>query len=164
MNRNLLLPVAALAAAALPSPAAAQVTSISYETTPCFGFCPIYRVTVNADGSGLFEGRRHSQAQGQRRFRITPAQFRAFVARLAPARPPRGDITYDRGTSCQGAGPPPTDHPSIIVTWTEARRRQRLDFYTGCRNPDIRRALDDARRLLPIERWINPPRRDGGDG
>ena len=41
-------------------------------------------VTVTADGSGLFEGRRHSAFQGQRRFRITPAQFRAFAARLAP--------------------------------------------------------------------------------
>lgn len=164
MNRILLPPVAALAAAAFPSPATAQVTSISYETTPCFGYCPIYRVTVNADGSGQFEGRRHSAFQGQRRFRITPAQFRAFVARLAPARPARGDIVYDRATRCQGAGPPPTDHPNIIVTWTEGRRRQRLDFYTGCRNPGIRSALEEARRLLPIERWINPPRRDGGRG
>lgn len=163
MKRIVLIPVAVFAAG-FASPAAAQVTSISYETTPCFGFCPIYRVTVNADGSGLFEGRRHSAFQGQRRFRITPAQFRAFVARLAPARPARGDIVYDRGTSCQGAGPPPTDHPSIIVTWTEARRRQTLHFYTGCRNPAIRRALDEARGLLPIERLINPPRRDGGRG
>lgn len=158
-----LLPLAALAAAQ-PVPAAAQVTSISYETTACFGYCPIYRVTVSADGSGLFEGRRFSAFQGQRRFRITPAQFRAFAARLGPARPARGDIVYDRGTSCQGAGPPPTDHPSIIVTWVEPRRRQTLHFYTGCRNPDIRRALDEARSLLPIERLINPPRRDGGRG
>jgi hypothetical protein len=149
MRHLYFLPVAALAAA-LPAPAAAQVTTISYETTACFGYCPIYRVMVNADGSGLFEGRRFSAFQGQRRFRITPAQFRAFVARLAPARPARGDIVYDRGTSCQGAGSPPTDHPSIIVTWTEARRRQTLNFYTGCRNPGIRRALEEAPRLLPI--------------
>jgi len=25
---------------------------ISYETGPCFGACPIYRVTLNEDGSG----------------------------------------------------------------------------------------------------------------
>ena len=163
MKRIVLIPVAALAAG-IASPATAQVTSVSYETTPCFGFCPIYRVTVNADGSGLFEGRRHSQVQGERRFRITRAQFRAFVARLAPARPPRGDISYDDATRCQGAGRPPTDHPSIIVTWTEGRRQQTLRFYTGCRNESVRRALDEARRLLPIERLINPPRRDGGHG
>ena len=164
MKRLWIVPFAILAATAGPAPAAAQVTSISYETTPCFGFCPIYRVTVRADGSGLFEGGRHSQVQGERRFRISRARFRAFVARLAPTRPARGDISYDRSTRCQGAGAPPTDHPGIIVTWTEGRRRQTLHFYTGCRNPDIRRALDEARRLLPIERLINPPRRDGGRG
>jgi hypothetical protein len=163
MRHVYLLPVAVLAAA-LPAPAAAQLTSISYETTACFGYCPIYRVTVNADGGGLFEGRRFSAFQGQRRFRISPAQFRAFAARLAPVRPARGDIVYDRETRCQGAGPPPTDHPSIIVTWIETRRRQTLHFYTGCRNPEILRALGEARGLLPIERLINPPRRDGGRG
>ena len=163
MKRIALIPVAALAAG-FATPAAAQLTSISYETTPCFGFCPIYRVTVNADGSGLFEGRQHSAFQGQRRFRIPRAQFRAFVARLAPARPLRGDISYDDATRCQGAGRPPTDHPSIIVTWTERRREQTLRFYTGCRNERVRRALDGARGLLPIERLINPPRRDGGHG
>lgn len=163
MKKIVLIPVAALAAG-IASPAAAQVTSISYETTPCFGFCPVYRVTVNADGSGLFEGLRHSQVQGERRFRITRARFRAFVARLATARPARGDISYDHATRCQGAGPPPTDMPSIIVTWTEGRRRQTLRYYGGCNVPRVRRALDEARGLLPIERWINPPRRDGGHG
>lgn len=164
MKPTFLIPLAALAATASPAPAAAQLASISYETTPCFGFCPIYRVTVNADGRGVFDGGRHSQVQGERRFRITRAQFRAFVARLAPARPRRGDISYDHATRCQGAGPPPTDQPSIIVTWTERRRHQTLRFYTGCRNERVRRALDGARGLLPIERLINPPRRDGGRG
>jgi len=153
------------AAALLPAtPAAAQVSSISYETTPCFGFCPVYRVTVNADGSGLFEGRQHSRVQGQRRFRITRAQYRAFVARLAPARPARGDITYDHATRCQGTGVPPTDGASINIVWTEGRRRQSLHYYTGCSVARVERALSEARRLLPIERWINPPRRDGGRG
>ena len=54
MKRLWIVPFAILAPTASPAPAAAQVTSISYEATPCFGFCPIYRVTVRADGSGLF--------------------------------------------------------------------------------------------------------------
>jgi hypothetical protein len=162
--KHVLICLAALAGAALSAPASAQVTSISYETTPCFGFCPIYRATVNADGSGLFEGREHSRVQGERRFRITRAQFRALVARLAPVRPARGDISYDDANRCQGAGRPPTDSSSVHISWTEGRRTQTLRFYTGCRNPQVRRALDEARRLLPIEAWVNPPRRDRGHG
>ncbi|QIG89094.1 hypothetical protein G6R40_05145 [Chryseobacterium sp. POL2] len=28
---------------------------LEYETTPCFGFCPIFKITINADKSATFE-------------------------------------------------------------------------------------------------------------
>ncbi len=154
--------VTALAIAALAAPAGAAgvprpVSSISYETTACYGFCPVYKVTVNADGSGTFEGREHVAAQGQRRFRISRVQFAAFARHLEPVRPARGEARYDADNRCAGAGLPPTDGASTIVTWRgPPRAPQTVRFYSGCPQRDIQTRLRDAPRLLPIAAWIKP--------
>lgn len=94
--------------------AGSQVRSISYETGPCFGACPVYRVSVSADGSGRFEGRNFTAVRGERTFRLTPAQYRAFAAQLAPLRPARGSRRYS-GDACRIMA---TDLPSAEVTWS----------------------------------------------
>jgi len=133
-----------------------EVRSISYETGPCFGACPVYRVTVNADGTGRFEGRNFTAARGERAFRITPAQYRAFAAQLAPLRPARGSRRYS-GDACRIMA---TDLPSAQVTWAGAGGDQQLFFYFGCdmdRNQAIAERLRAAPRLLPITGLIGRP-------
>ena len=83
-----------LASARLPRCAAGRraaagdpVETIVFETGPCFGACPVYRVTVNSDGSGTFEGRRFTAVDRHARLPVTPAQYRAFARQLAPLRP-----------------------------------------------------------------------------
>jgi hypothetical protein len=130
--------------------------SISYETGPCFGACPVYRVTVSADGAGRFEGRNFTAVRGERSFRITPAQFRAFAAQLAPLRPARGSRRYS-GDACRVMA---TDLPSTEVTWSAGGGEQQLYFYFGCdmdRNRAIAERLRAAPRLLPIADLIGPP-------
>jgi len=131
--------------------------TIRYETTECFGFCPVYRVTVSPDGSAMFEGRRHTAVQGRRHFRLTRAQVSAFARRLAPYRPARGRVSYDYETRCQGAGAPATDMSSINVSWQGPRGRRSLHFDGGCQNEPIRSALTAAPRLIPIAGFIGPP-------
>ena len=58
--------------------------SITYETGPCFGACPVYSVTVRPDGTGVFDGKRFTAVSGVRAFTLTKAQYDAFAARLAP--------------------------------------------------------------------------------
>src|SRR5688572_23522983 len=77
-----------------------SVESVSYETEPCFGACPVYRVMVNRDGSGLFEGRRFTAVTGERRFSVTPTQYRAYVRHLEPLRPASGERRY-AGDACE---------------------------------------------------------------
>ena len=74
------------------APAAAPVETITFETGPCFGACPVYRLVLNSDGGGTFEGRRFTGVAGMRPIRVTPAQYRAFAAELAPLRPARGNV------------------------------------------------------------------------
>ncbi len=157
--------VIALLAVFLVAPACASappegggVRSISYETGPCFGACPVYRVVVNVDGSGRFEGRRFTAVEGQRGFAVTPGQWRAFVARLAPYRPSGAEAIGPGHPRCQMQA---TDHPSATVTWSGAGGEDRLAFYYGCRdaeNAALARALREAPGLLPIGDLIGPNR------
>lgn len=140
------------------SGAEAVPESISYETGPCFGACPIYKVTVNRDGSGLFEGRRFTAVTGERAFRLTPAQFDAFARQLAPLRPASGEVRYS-GEMC---GMMATDMPSADVRWRERDgAEQHLYFYYGCdmeRNRGIAERLRTAPDLLPIRDLIGGTR------
>jgi hypothetical protein len=140
----------ALPACATVPPADGRAASISYETGPCFGACPVYRVTVNADGTGTFEGRRFTAVTGERRFALTPGQFRAFAAQLAPIRPASGDLRYSGPPLCRSMA---TDLPSAEVTWRSGAGEQRLYFYYGCdmqRNRALAERLTAAPGLLPI--------------
>lgn len=129
--------------------------SISYETGPCFGRCPVYAVTVRPDGTGSFEGKRFTAVTGARSFTLSRAQYDAFAARLAPYRPPSGEVRYSHGTAnCPSA---PTDMPSIDIRWTRAiGDSQNLYFYLGCRrgNEALAEALGGAIELLPVHDLI----------
>ena len=130
---------------------------ISYETGPCFGACPIYRVTVNEDGTGLFEGRRFTAVSGARRFTVTRAQFRAFAAQLAPDRPAEGERRYSGPPLCARMA---TDMPSVEIVW-QGSGEQRLYVYYGCdmeRNRPMFERLSAAPRLLPIGDFIGQAR------
>jgi hypothetical protein len=157
--------IALLIAAALALPAASAtqprpgtpVETIIFETGPCFGTCPVYRVVVNSNGTGTFEGRHHTAVTGTRPFRITPRQYQAFARHLAPLRPARGSVRY-AGERCRSTA---TDLPSAEVTWGSRRGTQSLYFYYGCdmeRNRPIAVRLGAARDLLPIGDYIRPRR------
>jgi hypothetical protein len=147
----------AVSAAALPAsaapPPATPVQTIIYETGPCFGACPVYRLVINSDGTGTFEGRRFTAFTGTRAFRTTAARYRAFARQLEPIRPARGSIRH-QGTACRSMA---TDLPSAEDTWRSRRGTQSLYFYYGCdmqRNRALAERLDAAPVLLPIRELI----------
>ena len=150
----------ALWAVASSAPAKAPGTpiqTITYETGPCFGRCPVYRVTIDSDGSGRFEGIRFTAVRGVRRFRASPAQYQAFARQLEPVRPARGSVRY-QGSACHSEM---TDMPSTEVTWRSRRGTQSLYFYHGCDrqlNRALAERLNAAPGLLPIGDFIRPPR------
>jgi hypothetical protein len=135
-------------------PVAIESDSISYETGPCFGACPVFKVTVSPDGRGTFEGRQYTAVQGKRQFRLTPAQYRAFAAQLAPLRPAEGVVRMS-GEACTQMA---TDLPSAEVTWfSQIGNSQSLYFYFGCdmeKNQAMAQRIRSAPSLLPIRELI----------
>ena len=136
------------------APIAIEGDSISYETGPCHGFCPVFRVSVSPDGSGTFEGRQHTAVTGERRFRISPEQYRAFAAQLAPLRPAEGSVRLE-GEGCAQMA---TDLPSAEVTWySQIGNSQSLHLNYGCDREKNRATAERLRRapsLLPIGEMI----------
>jgi len=128
------------------APVAIEADSISFETGPCFGTCPVYKVTVRPDGTGMFEGRRFTAVTGERAFRVSPAQYRAFEAQLAPLRPAEGEVREECMTV--------SDMASVQVTWfSQIGNSQGYYLYFGCdreRNQAARERLQAAPALLPI--------------
>ncbi|SFP66847.1 DUF6438 domain-containing protein [Sphingomonas rubra] len=142
--------------AAAGRPMAIEGDSIRYETSPCFGTCPVYAVTIRPDGSGTFEGQRFTAVTGLREFKATPEQYRRFAAALQPYRPANGEMLYDMGTPLCGR-PMVSDMPSVDVRWSEASGgAQHLSLYYGCGTEAMRDAIRAAPEVLPIGAFIKP--------
>lgn len=160
---RILIPALTLAACAPmattpagPPPAAEAVSEIAYETAPCFGTCPVYRVTVRNDGRpGVFEGQRFTKVVGQREFALQPAQFANFALALAPARSANQADYEQGGANCKQVA---TDMPSVTVTFREgAATPQTFRYYYGCRGPENAAFAESLRRApdaLPIAAFI----------
>ena len=54
-------------------PGATAVATL--ERTGCYGECPVYRLTVNSDGSVVYVGTRWVKALGKKEYKITDAQL-----------------------------------------------------------------------------------------
>jgi hypothetical protein len=140
-------------------PAVAEADAISFETGMCYGSCPVYKVTLRKDGSGTFEGKHFTAVTGERIFRVTPEQYRAFADHLEPLRPSSGSVRLAEG-ACWNAA---TDHPSAEVTWVSSigsSQSYHLDY--GCdaeRNREAIERLRSAPNLLPIREMIGDSRR-----
>lgn len=158
-----ILPLAAPSACAMadtPAPDApipVERETITYATQPCFGFCPVYSVTVSPDGEGMFEGERHVDATGSHAFRIDPATYRRFADHLAAVRPESGDRNISHGEP--DCGNAPTDMPSITVRWSSntGAADQNLRLYLGCNSAEAKRVaavLKAAPDMLPIDQFI----------
>lgn len=132
-----------------PAPATMADAPIRFETSPCFGACPVYAVTIRPDGSGTFEGRRFTAAEGTRAFAASPDAYRRFAAALAPHRPTGERLVQPGSPDCPDA---PTDMPGVDVRWEGTA--DHLSFYGGCRRGN--EALAEALRTAPAQLPIAP--------
>lgn len=149
---SMILALALTPASFAASPNGRGAESITY--TPGCGYFPCrdYTVTVSADGTGWFTGRRDTAVRGKHRFRVTKAEFAAFKQLLAPYRPAR-ELLLD-GPGCREMA---TDQESVDVRWTGNGTPAHLSVYYGCdmtKNEKMFDALRRAPKLLPLARLL----------
>ncbi|WP_310393534.1 DUF6438 domain-containing protein [Hymenobacter sp.] len=79
---------------------------LTFERTPCFGFCPAYTMQVFADGRVAYEGRRAVPLMGQKEFRLPAGTVADMLRTAKEAHFEQFQDRYSRNTS---------DLPSTVV-------------------------------------------------
>lgn len=95
-----------------------QITEITLERTACFGTCPMYKVTLKADGTFTYEGKEYVEHKGRYKGR-----FYGFN-RLAQLVEKYGYFSMKDDYSVSM-----TDLPSTITSVVRNGRRKRITNY-----------------------------------
>jgi hypothetical protein len=119
------------------SPAAEDATTvadtvpvITLERTPCFGGCPVYRVSVTQAGTVQYEGKAHVRRLGSAGGQIPAERVDQLLSELERA----GYFSFaGRYTSAEPTcGRYATDSPSVITTVRFRGLTKRIEHDYGC--------------------------------
>lgn len=153
IRRFVLVALAALglAACAPVQPSSAQEDSavtITLTRGVCFGFCPVYRVSISADGEVIYNGEQFVNVRGEQRARISPEAVRGLLARF-------DEIGFESLQDEYRA--PVTDHPTHTITLTRNGRSKTVTDYAGL-NAGMPRAVrdlqDEIDRVANTAQWV----------
>lgn len=134
----------------------AAFTTVTFERTPCFGTCPVYRVSVSGSGSGnvRFEGLRNVDSVGTFTGTLPAASVSALGKAFDDAQYYAFDDKYGYGTAnCPLYA---SDAQTIITSITTPQRTKRVEHDLGCANSparlaDLYRRFDE---IVGTSRWI----------
>ncbi|MGF7146763.1 streptogramin lyase [Sphingomonas zeicaulis] len=142
-----------------PTPAPAAGETIAVSVGPCFGFCPVYQVSIAPDGAVTFTGERHTEVIGERKATAGAATYEAVAHDLAPFRPADGTTAR---VDCEAAI---TDTSTYTITWTDASGRQTVATHQSRCSGGPGKALDAVLGRLPeqlgIAGWAKQVTRPG---
>ena len=113
---------AALVALTAAQAPAAEPVRIVMSRTACFGSCPVYTVSMSADGAVRFDGLRDVRVSGTHEWKIDAASVEALAADMEQAGFFAMRSEYSGNV---------TDLPTTIVTLTRASRTKTVKDYVG---------------------------------
>ena len=109
---------------------AADGPAVTLERTPCFGGCPVYRVSVTPGGLVSYQGKANVRHLGAATKQIPPERVRALLSELERA----GYFSFaTRYTPAEAAcGRYATDSPAAITYVRLGDRANRVEHDYGC--------------------------------
>lgn len=138
----------------VPDPVSSAFDTASLARTPCFGRCPVYSVTVHADGRVSYQGERWVTSTGEHTGQADPRELEKLHALLrAKTLPLLAD--YRPGRPACGT-PVATDLPGADITIEQGGETRTLHYYQGCRNvPDwLTELAAQIDRAAVSSRWV----------
>jgi hypothetical protein len=118
------------AAAASAAPKPGRISEITLQRTPCFGRCPVDRVTLRSDGTATYQGERFVDRLGVYKGRFAGFEKLAAAANTAEFRSLKGHYASAA-----------TDLPSHIITVVSGGKRRTISDY-GHVAPEAFQQLD----------------------
>lgn len=133
-----------------------DIRSIVLEEEPCFGFCPVYEITLMPGDRYHLNAMRHTASEGRSEGQLDAGGFEAAVAavRAADFANLPGDLTYNNAEACPG--PQVSDMPYTRVTVEYADRTHSVHHYQGCSAPAMRQLREDLRAIIDYNTRIRP--------
>lgn len=129
----------------------ARGEAITIARGPCFGFCPVYKVSASPGGSVEYEGVRHTAVLGTRSRTVGRDAYRTVNRALRDLRPPTG---ASREYRCSQT---PTDTSIMTIEWLSVGgQRTVLQYRMGCASPEgvrIERLIDQQLDTLGVSDW-----------
>lgn len=125
----------------------APPTIITLQRTACFGFCPMYKVTIYGDGKVVYEGERFVKETGTRTTKISRAAVQQLVKEFKQANYFTLSDNYTGGH---------TDAPSAITSLTLGKQQKLVHHYMASPDaPETLKALEDRiDQVVNSQQWI----------
>lgn len=145
-------PVLAQAAAAAPSWSEQDIQSavISLERTPCFGYCPTYKLTITGSGKVTYEGYDFVNVKGTQTAQISSAAVQQLLTQIHQIH------YFDLADRYEGG---PTDFPSALISVTIGDRQKQIYHYMG--SPNAPQALTHLENqidaIVNSKQWVGEP-------
>lgn len=136
-------------------PETAGPFSIGMRHGPCYGRCPVYRVTVHSDGRVEFVGDRFVAAPGVQNKQIDVVRIAALGVQARKLFATVGDVKP--GT--KSCGTYATDMPQISLEFDEGGRMRTIAHYTGCASVPAALAAFERSFVdtVAVDEWVKGP-------
>ena len=128
-------------------------TKIQLERTTCFGACPAYSVSIDAQGNVTFEGKNFVRVKGPQTDRIPISKVRGLLETAERIRFFDLRDQYRTIHNPDGSETVVSDLPTTFVSIRSGGRSKRIDDYFGAPKAlrDLEREIDLA---AGTKRWV----------
>ncbi|HEY1551146.1 MAG TPA: DUF6438 domain-containing protein [Kofleriaceae bacterium] len=129
-------------------PAKADAVIASLERTACYGYCPIYKVSIHADGRVEYHGEHFVKRKGDATGQLSATQLGALRGAFVRASFFELADRYEHESM--------TDAPSAVVAFSDGGRTKTIRHYHG--DDTAPASLDTLEEridaLVDVEQWI----------
>jgi len=130
---------------------------ITLERTACFGFCPDYKLTITADGSVVFEGRRFVKQEGATmKSAITQDQLKRLMVEFDRVK--FFSLEDDYMDNPRVCAENETDNPSAFTSIRINGKSKTVRHYHGCRGPKVPKEIteleDKIDEIVNTAQWL----------
>jgi len=137
-----------------PTPEVRAAGSVSLERGPCYGTCPVYKLSVELSGAVWFEGRRFVADTGVSTATVPAARVDSLLAELEAAGYFRLADRYTMGEP--GCDRYATDLPTVIIELRAGGRTKRVEHDHGCAGAPAALSAMERRidEVAGVGRWV----------
>lgn len=132
---------------------------ITLERTECYGLCPVYKVSIKADGSVIFEGIKNTETKGAAEGKIRETQIKDILKEFETADYINLKDKYDSETCPLAA----TDNSTVVTSIQSDGKKKIVSHYLGCVEdneqhtpfpPKLRELENKIDEIAGTKRWI----------